>query len=214
MPDPPDLARAVAALERGDLVVIPTDTVYGVAARPDVAGGTRRLFEAKRRPSDLALPVLVTDLRQAEAVAAFDRRARALARRYWPGPLTLVLPRAGPASGWDLGFEASTIGIRMPAHRVATALLGITGPLAVTSANRSGDPTPPDCDGVRAALGDAVAVYMCAGRCAGAPSTVVDLVGAEPEIRRLGAIDPRELRAVLRTRAAPSHEGPGRAGRR
>jgi L-threonylcarbamoyladenylate synthase len=183
-----DLQAATASLDRGDLVVIPTDTVYGLAARPDVSAATEKVFEAKQRPRDLTLPILVGSVAEAGAVARMDRRARALAGRFWPGPLTIVLPRGERTKAWDLGDERDTVGVRLPDHPTALSLLRITGPLAVTSANRSGQPTPPECDGVRDALAGSVAVYLCAGRCEGAPSTVVDLTGPEPRVRRTGAV--------------------------
>lgn len=191
------LVTAEKSLAAGELAVVPTDTVYGVAARPDVTGSTARLFAAKRRPRGLALPVLAPDLSAAERVAVFDRRARTLAARFWPGGMTLVLPRTDAATRWDLGHEANTVGVRVPAHHVALALLRRTGPLAVTSANVSGEPTPHDCPGVRAALGDAVAVYLCAGRCAGTPSTVVDLTGQDDQVIRAGAVGAADIRAAL-----------------
>jgi L-threonylcarbamoyladenylate synthase len=191
------LATAERALARGELVALPTDTVYGVGALPDVAGSTARLFAAKRRPQELALPVLCADSTQAAVVAAFDDRARALAERFWPGGLTIVLPRTKVAMNWDLGHESRTVGVRVPAHPVALALLERAGPLAVTSANVSGEPTPPECHGVRASLGDAVAVYLCAGRCAGSPSTVVDLSGPDVRVIRAGAVGGADIRAAL-----------------
>jgi L-threonylcarbamoyladenylate synthase len=192
-----DLQDAAASLDRGDLVVIPTDTVYGLAARPEVRGATAKVFEAKRRPRDLTLPVLVASVAEAGAIARMDARARALAALFWPGPLTIVLARGDRAAAWDLGEERETVGIRLPDHPVALSLLRITGPLAVTSANRSGEPTPPDCDGVRLALGPAVAVYLCAGRCTGAPSTVVDLSGPQPRVTRPGAVGIDDIQDAL-----------------
>jgi L-threonylcarbamoyladenylate synthase len=191
------MTAAEVALNRGELVVMPTDTVYGVAARPDLTGATRRVFDAKLRPTNLTLPVLAHSAPAAEAVAELDDRARLLATRFWPGGLTIVLPRAPAAGAWNLGEETETVGVRVPAHDVALGLLGRTGPLAVTSANLSGEATPPDCDGVRAVLGETVAVYLCAGRCEGRPSTVVDLIGAEPIIRREGAVVAADIRAAL-----------------
>jgi L-threonylcarbamoyladenylate synthase len=191
------LAGAKRALAAGRLVVVPTDTVYGVAARPDVEGATAKLFAAKRRPRDLTLPVLAPDRPAAESVAVFDDRARILAEHFWPGGVTLILPREEPVLAWDLGERSDTVGVRVPAHAVALALLERTGPLAVTSANVSGRPTPPDCDGVRAELADAVAVYLCAGSCAGSPSTVVDLTGHELGISREGAVPAADIRAAL-----------------
>jgi L-threonylcarbamoyladenylate synthase len=197
VPDP--YREAVEALARGGLVVVPTDTVYGVAARPDLAEATARVFAAKGRPRDLTLPVLAADAEAAGLAGALDERALRLARRFWPGPLTLVVPRTGMSMPWDLGEGRDTVGLRVPDHRRTRALLTETGPLAVTSANRSGEPTPPDCDGVKAALGDAVEVYVCDDpRPAGPPSTVLDLTGPEPRILRQGALDSETLLVSLR----------------
>ena len=191
------LAAAEEALGRGELVVLSTDTVYGVAASPGLAGATGRVFDAKRRPADLTLPVLAHSARAAEAVAEFDDRARLLVTRFWPGGLTIVLRRRPAARAWYLGEEEQTVGVRVPAHDVALAILERTGPLAVTSANLSGQPTPPDCEGVRRALGEAVAVYLCAGECAGTPSTVVDLTGPTVRITREGAVRAADIAAAL-----------------
>jgi L-threonylcarbamoyladenylate synthase len=191
--------EAVEALARGGLVVVPTDTVYGVAARPDLPEATARVFAAKGRPRDLTLPVLAADAEAAGLAGALDERALGLARRFWPGPLTLVVPRTDMSMPWLLGEGRDTVGLRVPDHRRTRALLTETGPLAVTSANRSGEPTPPDCDGVKAALGDAVEVYVCDDpRPAGPPSTVLDLTGPEPRILRQGALDSETLLASLR----------------
>ncbi len=188
---------AERALAAGECVVLPTDTVYGLAARPDRPAATDRLFETKRRPRDLTLPVLAAGLGDAAAVAVLDERAVALARRFWPGPLTLVLPRSDLSREWDLGVERETVGVRVPANDVALAVLSRTGPLAVTSANPSGRPTPPTCEGVRRALGDAVAVYVCAGPGTGRPSTVVALVGDEPRILRPGEVPAEAILGAL-----------------
>lgn len=195
LPNEPGLDAAELVLAAGRLVVFPTDTVYGVAARPDVPDATGRIFEAKGRPRTLTLPVLA-DRDQAAGVAAFDPRAEALANRFWPGALTIVLPRTELAAGWDLGEEQATVGVRMPAHQDALALLRRTGPLAVTSANRSGEPTPTTCEGVRSALATSVAVYLCGGSTSNTPSTVVDLTGPAPRVVRAGAIATEEVLAA------------------
>jgi L-threonylcarbamoyladenylate synthase len=188
-PDQTALDVAKEALEGGAVVVLPTDTVYGIAARPDIVGATDRIFEVKRRSRDLNLPVLVAGSDEAARVAVFDPRARVLAERFWPGGLTIVLPRSGWANDWDLGEDRETLAVRVPDHPVALALLMRVGPLAVTSANRSGVATPRTCQGVESALGDAVAVYLCAGPAPGdTPSTVIDLTASEARILREGAI--------------------------
>jgi L-threonylcarbamoyladenylate synthase len=178
---------AAEAANRGDLVVLPTDTVYGLAARPDLPGGTTKVFEAKRRPRGLSLPVLATDLETASALAVFDGRASALASAFWPGGLTLVLPRTDFSRPWDLGEE----------DPVARSLLGSTGPLAVTSANRSGEPSAATCPDAERALGDDVAVYLCAGSLPGTASTIVDLTSDRPRILRTGAVSPDDVLAAL-----------------
>jgi len=183
------LGEAAAAARRGDLIVFPTDTVYGVGTRPDDPAATAKVFEAKRRPRDLELPVLVATMSEARAVAAFDERAERLAAALWPGPLTLVLPRGADASGWDLGGDPATVGVRAPHHPVALALLADTGPLAVTSANLSGRPPAETCDELQALFGDDVAVYLCQeGPLAGVSSTVVDLAHGPAMILREGSL--------------------------
>jgi len=183
------LGEAAAAARRGDLIVFPTDTVYGVGTRPDDPAATAKVFEAKRRPRDLELPVLVATVSEARAVAAFDERAERLAAALWPGPLTLVLPRGADASGWDLGGDPATVGVRAPHHPVALALLADTGPLAVTSANLSGRPPAETCDELQALFGDDVAVYLCQeGPLAGVSSTVVDLAHGPAMILREGSL--------------------------
>lgn len=202
----PDRARAVndpvqhaadAAL-RGEAVVFPTDTVYGLGTRPDDAAATARLFALKGRSQDLELPVLVPSAAAARAIAEFDERAAALAGRFWAGPLTLVLRRTKVSRGWELGGDEETIGVRMPHHALALAVLGHTGPLAVTSANQSGKPTPSTCEGVQEVFGDRVAVYLCDSTpLEGAASTVVDLAHGEPRVLRVGALGPDEVFSTL-----------------
>jgi tRNA threonylcarbamoyl adenosine modification protein (Sua5/YciO/YrdC/YwlC family) len=200
-PSDPIGATARAALE-GCLVVLPTDTVYGIGTRPDDPAATARLFEAKARPRDLELPVLVPSTESAREIALFDHRAEELAMRLWAGPLTIVLPRANRARDWELGGDAETIGVRMPHDPLALAVLALTGPLAVTSANRTGAPTPETCDGLRATFRDAVEVYLCASEpLVGRPSTVVDLAGAAPRVLRVGAVREDEIAQALRDAA-------------
>jgi L-threonylcarbamoyladenylate synthase len=197
-PEDAALVAAAGAVTRGEAVVLPTDTVYGLASRPDSAAATDRLFAAKGRPRELSLPVLAAGAGEAGGVGVLSRTAERLAERFWPGALTLVVPRAPAAMSWDLGEERTTVALRVPDHPVALALLRRTGPLATTSANRSGRPTPEDCDGVRRELGDAVAVYLCAGRLSPVPSTIVDLSGPEPRVVRAGALEPGEVLKALR----------------
>jgi L-threonylcarbamoyladenylate synthase len=185
-------------VEAGRLVVLPTDTVYGVGTRPDDPSATRRLFEAKRRPRDLELPVLVPDMEAAERVARVDDRSRALMEAFWPGPLTIVLLRSEASSSWELGGDPETVGIRRPRQLMALALLDRAGPMAVTSANLSGEPTPMSCDELLELFGDLVEVYLCQEEpLSGRVSTVVDLAHDVPRILRQGALAGNEVLAAL-----------------
>jgi L-threonylcarbamoyladenylate synthase len=182
-----DAARAVRA---GELIVLPTDTVYGLGGRPDVREATARVFEAKRRPRGLELPVLCPTQIQAHDIASFDDRADALARGCWPGALTLVLRRTDASRGWELGGDPETVGVRIPSHPLATAVLALTGPMAVTSANLSGDPPLNTCDELLATFQDRVAVYLCADEpLQGRASTVLDLAHGPARVLRDGDID-------------------------
>jgi L-threonylcarbamoyladenylate synthase len=187
------VADAIAAARRGDLIVFPTDTVYGIAARPDDAKATDRLFDAKRRPRDLTLPVLVSNTGQAREIARFDDRAARLAQGLWPGALTLVLPRTPASEWWDLGGDRSSIGVRVPDHPLALAVLA-GGALATTSANRSGEAPASTCAELLEAFGGDVEVYLCQDDpLVGAPSAVVSLLGDPPQILRPGNLDPAEI---------------------
>lgn len=186
--DPGVLAAAVAAVRTGRVVGLPTDTVYGIGADPFSFPAVGRLFAAKGRPPAKPIPILVADLAGAERMGVFDAPAAAIAERYWPGPLTLVVPRAPEVPNW-VGSEADgTVGIRVPGHPAALALLRATGPLAVTSANRSGEPAARDSAEAEATLGDAVAVYLPGPSGGDEPSTVVDLSSPDPRVRRPGPL--------------------------
>ena len=188
MTDP--LEDAAAAALAGRPIVVPTDTVYGIGTRPDDPAATAALFAAKGRPRDLELPVLVASRAEAERIAAFDDRAIALAGRFWPGALTIVVPRTNTSAAWDLGGDPRTIGVRVPHHSTALALLARTGPLAVTSANRTGEPTPQTCEDLVSVFGDTVEVYLCEQEpLAGIASTVVDLTGDVARVLRSGSVD-------------------------
>ena len=190
---------AAEAALRGALIVFPTDTVYGIGTRPDDPDATDRLFAAKGRERDLGLPVLAATRAGAEEVALLDDRARVLASRFWPGPLSIVCPRTERSRSWALGSDVATVAVRVPHHPLALALLALTGPLATTSANRSGKPTPSTCDALRSVFGDAVDVYLCQEQpLEGRASTVVDLTGSDLTIVREGDLGERELRQVFR----------------
>jgi L-threonylcarbamoyladenylate synthase len=191
------LDDAAAALLAGEVVAMPTDTVYGIAVDPSRPGATDRLFAIKERPGDVAIPVLAADADQALALATdVPRVARALADAFWPGGLTIVLPRR-PGLGFDLGGpDDATIGVRVPDHEVPRALARAVGPLATTSANLHGRPTPETAEAVAAELAG-VAVVLDGGRCSGAPSTVVVCTGGELRVVREGRIGVHQLREVL-----------------
>lgn len=189
---------AAAAALGGALVVLPTDTVYGIGTRPDDEAATARVFEAKGREREVELPVLVPSVASAREIAGFDARAEALVTSFWPGPLTLVLPRTARSRGWELGGGGSTVGVRMPRHPLALAVLERTGALAVTSANRSGEPTPTTCEGLVAVFGDRIAVYLCQEEpLRERPSTVLDLTTPDHRVLRVGALGEDAVTAVL-----------------
>ena len=195
--DPAARRAAAAAVEQGRLIVVPTDTVYGIAARLDRPAGLAAIFEAKARPSGMALPVLVPGLDQARALALLDERAEALAGAFWPGALTIVLAR-NPSLTATIGGDGTSVGLRVPRHPALALLLAETGPLATSSANLSGRPTPEAIREIRASFGDAVAVYLDGGAArAGPPSTVVALTGPEPVLLREGAVPFTEILRVL-----------------
>ena len=190
------IEQALTELRAGRVVVIPTDTVYGLAASLDRAEGIRALFEIKGRPPSKALPVLGSDSESLRAVARMDGRMELIATRFWPGPLTVVLPRA---QGFDRdlgGANDGTVAVRVPASEMARRLLAASGPLAVTSANRSGFPPANSVDEARREFGDSVTAYLDDGPGAGSASTVVSLVG-EPRVLREGAVTEAELEEVL-----------------
>ena len=183
------VAQAVAAARRGELIVFPTDTVYGIAADPADAAATGRLFAAKHRPQNLTLPILAGSIGDARDVGVLDERAERLAAALWPGALTLVVPRTSRSAGWELGGDAASVGLRIPDHRLARAVLA-AGPLATTSANRSGAPPATTCEELHAVFGDDVALYLCDDApLEGRASTVVSLLGPEPEVLRAGDVD-------------------------
>jgi tRNA threonylcarbamoyl adenosine modification protein (Sua5/YciO/YrdC/YwlC family) len=183
-----DLAHGIDALRRGEIVGLPTDTVYGIAADPFSRRAVQQLFEAKGRPSVRPIPILAADLAGIRRVARIDDTAAAEAERHWPGALTLVLPRAAGMPAWLGDPERDTVGVRIPDHPTALALLSAFGPLAVTSANRSGEEPAVDAAGARAALGDAVAAYLAGAAGGDTASTVVDLSGVEARVLRAGPV--------------------------
>jgi tRNA threonylcarbamoyl adenosine modification protein (Sua5/YciO/YrdC/YwlC family) len=192
------LAEAEAALRRGELVVIPTDTVYGIAAEAFDPVAVDSLLKAKGRGRDMPPPVLVGTVRAAMAlVMELGDAGKDLIDEFWPGALTIVC-MSSPTLVWDLGETKGTVAVRMPLHQIALDLLKRTGPLAVSSANVSGRPPATTADEAMAQLGDSVAVYLDGGPCAAdVPSTIVDLTGTVPRLLRQGVIPEERLRDVI-----------------
>lgn len=198
------LERATEVLRGGRLVVMPTDTVYGVAADAFDPSATERIFAAKDRGRAHPLPVMVRSQKQLPALTplvseALDR----LVAAYWPGPLTIVVP-AQSQLRWDLGRNDGTVAVRMPLDDVALALIRTVGPMAVTSANLSGRPPGPTAADARDQLGDAVDLYLDDGpREGGVPSTIVDVTRREPHVLREGVLPATEVLAVARGELDP-----------
>jgi L-threonylcarbamoyladenylate synthase len=189
---------AAEIIARGGLIVVPTDTVYGVACDPFNPSAVGALFNAKARGRDLPLPILVHTWRQTVGlVEEVTGQAETLFEHYWPGPLTVVLKQS-PGLGWDLGESRGTVALRMPKQDFLLKVIERTGPLAVTSANRSGEPTPGKVPEVVEQLGDSVDAYFDDGwRMGHSPSTIVDLTGPKPVVLREGAIATADLETVL-----------------
>lgn len=198
------LDAAVDAIRRGDLVVLPTDTVYGLGADAFSASAVTALFTAKGRGREMPPPVLVGSWTGLDGLmVTVDPVARDLVEAFWPGGLTIIVEHA-PSLDWDLGDNRGTVGVRMPAHPVAIDLLERTGPLAVSSANRTGQPSPTTGRQAQQELGQAVDVYLDAGPCASSlASTIVDLTGPEPVVRREGTISIEQLREVVPNLVVP-----------
>ncbi len=184
----------VAALLRGDPVVLPTDTVYGLVAIASDVAAVSAIFEAKQRPIDVLAAVLVRDMDQASTIVEFSASTRRLAEEFWPGALTIVAPRR-PDCRLAVGDER-TVGVRCPDDDLMRTLAGRVGPLAATSANVHGQPTPPTADEV-AALFPKISVVVDGGPRTGRASTVVDITGPEIVIVREGPISASEIAACL-----------------
>ncbi|CQR61759.1 L-threonylcarbamoyladenylate synthase [Streptomyces leeuwenhoekii] len=192
------LREAASAVRRGELVVLPTDTVYGIGAdafSPEAVGD---LLEAKGRGRNMPSPVLIGSPNTLHGlVTDFSELAWELVDAFWPGALTLVAKHQ-PSLAWDLGETHGTVAVRMPLHPVAIELLTEVGPMAVSSANLTGHPAPEDCDAAQAMLGDSVSVYLDGGPTPGnVPSSIVDVTRPVPVLLREGALSPDELRKVV-----------------
>lgn len=199
------LDAAVRALEGDGLVVLPTDTVYGIGANAFSPTAINRLLKAKGRGRQMPPPVLVARPEVASALAAdLSDGVRALMDAFWPGALTIIV-RAQPALAWDLGETEGTVALRMPDHPVALSLLERYGPTAVTSANLTGQPAAETAAEAAAYFGASVPVYLDAGPTAGpVPSTIVDATVDPMRIVRAGAVEAADLMAVVPTLQAPA----------
>ncbi len=195
--EPRALEQALSVLSRGGLVAFPTDTVYGVGTLAFDERGVRRLYRAKGRSTEKAIPVLLAGVEDLPRVAReLPEAARKLAERFWPGPLTLVVPRH-PALPRAIS-ATDTVGVRVPDHPVARRLLGLAGPMAVTSANRAGRPSTCTAAEVLADLGGRIELVLDGGATPGGwPSTVVDCTGEGLRVLREGPLSLADLAAAL-----------------
>jgi tRNA threonylcarbamoyl adenosine modification protein (Sua5/YciO/YrdC/YwlC family) len=201
MADPVERATGLdvagSAVRRGDLVVLPTDTVYGLGTDAFSPDAVARILETKGRGRDMPVPVLVGSPRTLDGIATrLTESARSLVEAFWPGGLTLVCA-VQPTLQWDLGETRGTVAVRMPLHPVAIELLTATGPMAVSSANRSGRAPASTVDEAIEQLGDEVSVYLDGGP-SGEPlaSSIVDVTGDVPRLLRAGAVSEKVLREV------------------
>jgi L-threonylcarbamoyladenylate synthase len=192
------LNAASLAVQRGQLIVIPTDTVYGVAADAFDADAVAALLAAKGRGREMPPPVLVSTATTLDALAVdVPDYARELIKKFWPGPLTVVCTQQASLM-WDLGDNRGTVAVRMPDHEVALELLERTGPLAVSSANLTGKPAATDADQAEEMLGEHVALVVDAGPTPGSDaSTIVDVTTSPGRVLRRGALSLDELNEVL-----------------
>jgi tRNA threonylcarbamoyl adenosine modification protein (Sua5/YciO/YrdC/YwlC family) len=192
------LIDAASVIRRGELVVLPTDTVYGIGADAFTPSAVTALLAAKGRGRDMPVAVLVGTVRAANAlVEGLGTYGQDLIDAFWPGPLTLIC-RVNRSLSWDLGDTRGTVAIRMPLHQVALELLKETGPMAVSSANRSGAPPATTAAEAEKQLGDSVSVYLDGGPCDdNAPSTILDLTTAVPRVLRKGSVPVDKLRGVI-----------------
>ncbi|HEY6312207.1 MAG TPA: L-threonylcarbamoyladenylate synthase [Streptosporangiaceae bacterium] len=201
---------AVTAARAGELIVLPTDTVYGIGADAFIPAAVITMLAAKGRGRNMPPPVLVGTARAAAAlVDDLGAFGQDLIDEFWPGALTLVF-RASPTLLWDLGDTKGTVALRMPLHSVALDVLKQTGPLAVSSANRTGQPAATTADEAQQQLGEAVSVYLDGGPGSdNVPSTILDLTGSIPTLLRAGAISVDRLRTVASVIADNEHYAAG-----
>jgi L-threonylcarbamoyladenylate synthase len=192
------LREAGSAVKRGDLVVLPTDTLYGIGADAFTPHAVHALLDAKGRGRNMPSPVLVGSPNTLHGlVTGFPEVGWELVDAFWPGALTIVAFHQ-PSLMWDLGDTRGTVAVRMPLHPVAIELLTETGPMAVSSANRSGNPPATTVEEAEAQLGDSVSVYLDGGTCPTTdPSSIIDLTAGRPRLLREGALSLETLREVV-----------------
>lgn len=206
------MREARAALGLGDVIVMPTDTVYGIAANAFDAAAVGKLLAVKGRDRSAPPPVLIANTAALDALASeVPDIIRELVGKFWPGPLTVILP-AQPSLQWDLGETHGTVALRIPANDYALELLRETGPLAVSSANKHGEPAPGNAQDAVAQLGDDVKLFLDAGEVGGEASTIIDATGlTSPDklparIVRAGALSRAQLAEVLGDQLEPDRE--------
>lgn len=192
------LLRALTVLEAGGLVAFPTDTVYGVGALAFDGKAIKSIYAAKDRPVEKAIPILIADAGELDKVGIdIPATAIRLAARFWPGPLTILVPKRPELP--EFVSATSTVGVRVPDHEIARALLGAAGPMAVTSANISGEPSPVSAEQVYEQLEGRIPLIIDGGRTpGGVPSTLVDCTTPELMILREGPIRMEELHSALK----------------
>ena len=198
-------AAAIEILHAGGIVALPTDTVYGIAVKLTIPGGIERLFHVKRRQPEKGIALLLASAEQATVVGVPNENSRRLAAAFWPGPLTLILPRRLDAELPEvLTGGAPSVGVRVPDHACPRALAAALGPLPTTSANRSGEPDSRDVVMVIEQLGDRVDLILDGGRTAGAfASTVVDCTKSAPIVLREGVLGSTRIHQALRASTEP-----------
>jgi len=195
-----DIDTALTALKNEEVILVPTETVYGLAGDAKSVAAVKKIFEIKMRPRDVSLPVMLHTVDEAINLTDDDRCREQLSKlgsRFWPGPLTVVVPLKdnSPLAPFQ---EQKSVGIRCPDHDLLLSLLDIFGPLAVTSANLHGGKPIETADEAKAIFGDQIS-YIDGGLCQGKPSTVVSLLGTKPTILRQGSISAKEILAALKT---------------
>lgn len=194
----PDMGEVSNLVQAYHLLVVPTDTVYGIGVRPDRSDAISRLLAVKGRGRQMPPPIVGASWRQlSRFVAPTSFNVEQLSQRFWPGALTLILPTAKDFT-WDLGDRVGTVAVRVPGFDPLLDLLAEVGPLALTSANLTGQPPARSCDEARAYFGDVVGAYLDGGASRiGVASTILDLSGDCPRIIRQGSVSSEELSAVV-----------------